>query len=318
MNPIRTGILFTTIVSTVMLCGCKPKQLEEPEVTPTAAIDTTGNDHLLFNDSKKNVGIYLDDVDTFLQLTPRPEILGWFEDWNGKPSMNKLQACGTEQIAIPFITWQPTDIDFHEILSGSYDEYIAGYFEKLAMICPKTDILLRFAHEMELRPQYQESWYSWQGYDPQLYIDVWKHLVTISRKIDPNIKWVWSPNRADDYSMPYYPGDEYVDYVGLSVNLPSDKAPRFKDFYDFYRNERGKEVLESFGKPIIISEAAFCDGDGTAREDYFRSVFDWHRQDPSITAIVFFNYDVSDTQQYQFTDDQDCLKIFGEGIQSLQ
>lgn len=101
-------------------------------------------------------------------------------------------------------------------------------------------VFLRFAPEM------QGQWFQY-GFQPSQYIPMWQTMYTTLKTAVPSgLAIVWAPNlgqgypygqtttvaadialldtsgdgevtNADDPFKPYYPGDEYVDWVGLSV-----------------------------------------------------------------------------------------------------
>jgi beta-mannanase len=59
---------------------------------------------------------------------------------------------------------------------------------------------------------------------PERYRDAYRHVHNLAAPLAPNIAWVWNPNARNwplasvapwnDYNE-YYPGDDYVDWVGL-------------------------------------------------------------------------------------------------------
>jgi len=70
------------------------------------------------------------------------------------------------------------------------------------------------------------SWSDWNpdnsaqpaGETPATYVAMWQHVVNYFRSAGvTNVKWVWAPNvdGGDGSMAAYYPGDSYVDYVGL-------------------------------------------------------------------------------------------------------
>lgn len=72
-------------------------------------------------------------------------------------------------------------------------------------------IMVRFANEMN------ESNCLWYTSDPQEYIDAYIAFAKVFRQYAPEIPLVWSPNFFPSNNIDdYYPGDEYVDYVGIS------------------------------------------------------------------------------------------------------
>lgn len=116
-------------------------------------------------------------------------------------------------------------------------------------------IFLRWACEMN------GSWVAWYG-NPKLYIEKFKLIHDIIKEEAPNVAMVWAPNNIPnnpgnppDYINAYYPGDDYVDWVGIdfygvyiSEGAPEREDPRnkLKVVYDSYANR----------KPIIICEWA--------------------------------------------------------------
>lgn len=221
------------------------------------------------------------------------DIVGWFESWgHEKVSENKLRSsCQNGQI--PLITWEswggperPDDYPLEEINAGLHDAKIYHFLAEVNTICKGQPMIIRLNHELEMRPSYGAAWYPWQG-QPEEYVKSWQRIVTMSHQINPDIKWLWSPNRADEYTIEYYPGDEYVDYVGLTLNHPPDHtayAPSFKEFYG-----SNKRYLEAYNKPIIIGETAFDYPDEARKVKWVQDIFRYMHDDPNITAFVWFN-----------------------------
>ncbi len=316
------GLILLSIV--LSSCNTKPPAPAEPTAVELNSFQVippkvTEKDYLEFDDSKLNIGIYLDQPDDIRSMEVKPDIVGWFEDWQSKAAKLKIELFGSEHISIPMMTWMPKDVPLEEIVNGERDEYIKGYLRRLAIACPENDILIRFAHEMEFRPSYETTWYSWQEpKDPDLYKKAWIHVVELGRQYNPNIKWVWSPNRSDEYSSAYYPGDEYVDYVGLTLNLPETNTSDHNTFRDFYVNEGTKEHLEKYNKKVIISEVAYSGGNEENKLAYLKSVFEYAQSDPNIAAVLFFNDNISENQLYRITDNEKYMQLIFEEIRKLR
>lgn len=282
-------------------------------------LHTEPQTYLAFDEEKKNIGIYLDSERAFDVLQTQPEILAWFENWNGKVATGKLKYCGLKHRAIPFITWQPKDIPLEDIAEGKYDRYLTNYFELIAALCPQNDVLIRFAHEMDMRPRYEKNWYSWQGTDTaDAFRAAWIHVVRLGRRLCPNVKWVWSPNRADAYTEKYYPGDEYVDYVGVSLNHAANREAKYGTFSDFYEQEATRAELEQYGKKIFISEVSFAEVGGEKKKIYLQSIFDYYLQDPNIVCAVFFNTSGTKDTIYNISDYPEYMQVFYDGLRKLR
>lgn len=226
-------------------------------------------------------------------------IIGIFEHWGpeGISSVNKLESACAGGFT-PLISWESWGgknsgvvYELHDIAAGRHDDMIMNYFDQLKEICGDANIIIRFDHEMEMRPTYGSAWTPWQG-KPTEYVDAWRHVITLARDNDfDNLKWLWSPNRADQYVYDYYPGSEYVDYVGMTLNHPTITGTVYGSFEQFYAPNR--EVLESFEKPIIIGEAAYYHFDEQYIAAWIDGAFAYAKQDEKIVALVWFNQEMS-------------------------
>lgn len=131
-----------------------------------------------------------------------------------------------------------------------------AYLEKFAKDLNKFDIpiFLRFANEMN---DPTSNWYT----EPTKYIEKFRLVAHKIHNLAPNVVMVWSPNfYPPDNIIDYYPGDEYVDWVGASVYkeyLPElDPLKKNIDRGSFIENLDIIYSLYSDKKPIMISEGA--------------------------------------------------------------
>jgi hypothetical protein len=130
------------------------------------------------------------------------------------------------------------------------DDYLRGWAQ--AARFSETPIFLRYASEMN------GTWQAYSG-DPELYKAKWRIVCRVMHEVAPNVAMVWCPFSMPRRTIePYYPGDEYVDWVGVNVysvhhhdgdaNRPGGEDPRdeLQYVYDLYADR----------KPIQISEYA--------------------------------------------------------------
>ena len=292
-----------------------PPETDPIEETTEPVVEETipEPEKYLIDDSKKYIGVYADapqDVDVFEDSI---DMLGWFDTFD-KISVNKISICLDEHKYVAFITLEPAGMTFQGIVNGDYDEKIINYLNMLSdgdRIY--TELFVRFAHEMEMRPGYT-AWYTWQTYNPEGYVAAWQHIVSLGREYAPNVKWVWSPNRADTYTTAYYPGDEYVDYVSLTLN---NTRTAYKTFGSFYEELGKMEYLETYNKPIIMGEIAEHCYDDNQKAEYIASVFDYLKES-NIIGVVFLNKDIEYQRQYQFSDNEFQLQTFIEKAKELR
>ena len=122
---------------------------------------------------------------------------------------------------------------------------------------------------------------------------------------------VWSPNQTSNWYIDiedYYPGDEYVDWVGMSTynNISSAASDGIGSQSDawygrgVYENqiERIRPIIEAYGdhKPIMISECGFCyqNTKGTETVDHavesLRYFYTYvNMVYPQVKAVFYFN-----------------------------
>jgi len=150
----------------------------------------------------------------------------------------------------PFPPERSTENVLEVIAEGRRDEEIRRLARAAGDAKPQP-LLLRWGHEMEL-----DNLYPWSDRDPRTYRAAYRRVVELFRKEGAsNVRWVWSP-AGEPEAAPYYPGDDVVDYVGLTVlgdagwDAIFGRPPR--SFADLLAPKY--EVVAGFGKPILIAE----------------------------------------------------------------
>jgi hypothetical protein len=99
------------------------------------------------------------------------------------------------------------------------------------------------------------------GKDPIVYVAAYKRIVDIFRQENvPNVEWCWSPNfescpwvRFSDY----YPGDDYVDWVGTSLYANTWGWKSFDDMLnatDSLNPVCPYDFSLAYNKPFMIAE----------------------------------------------------------------
>jgi hypothetical protein len=186
--------------------------------------------------------------------------------------------------AYPMISWRGTD--HASVLRGDHDDLIRRNARQLKRF--DRPVLLRWGWEMN------GDWYAWSGAKNRNnaagYVKVWKRLRTMfAAEGADNVSWVWSPNwndsPAEDWNTKarYYPGDDLVDWVGVSgYNLHRETPGRlFQGLYDAYAPR----------KPIMITEIGAVDRGGRTKADWITLAGNWIEQHPAIGAVVWFDTD---------------------------
>jgi endoglucanase len=185
-------------------------------------------------------------------------------------------------------TWNRSERNMPQILharlrSGDYDHYMRDICEVLDKM--DSPITVRFAQEMD---DYS-SQFIWAGWEPENYIFAYRRMIDICREEAPRINVMWSPlgyaNMAD-----YYPGDEYVDLIGLSVfgfqQWEEDVLGRSLTFEDILgpRYDRAAQ----FGKPIVVPELGYS-GNADYVEQWENTIRQRNPRFPDLVGVVYFN-----------------------------
>jgi beta-mannanase len=169
------------------------------------------------------------------------------------------------------------------ILSGDYDSTINTVCSAISEL--DSPVNIRWGQEME-DPTGPFPWARWS---PPDFIAAYRHFVTECRKVLPNAQYVWSPKGIEPL-LDFYPGDEYVDEIGLSVfgYQPYDKLAFGGERTFVQALEPGYRLVEGFGKPIIVAELGY-EGDQDYITRWANSVTMPHEEFPGLTAVVYFN-----------------------------
>lgn len=207
-------------------------------------------------------------------------------------------------------------------------------------------VVLRFAHEMN------GSWYAW-GQQPTAYIGAFRRVADAVHAGAPGTAMMWAPNNADgypfaggvsaaqpgtaDYALldtdadgvltladdpyaPYYPGDDAVDWVGMSLyhwgsaypwgenempeegkfaaqltgtyNGAAGDETAAPDFYQTYGVEHGKPVAIPETAALVVSRGDPA-GELAIKQAWWRQVFsaDTAARFPELKMINWFEWD---------------------------
>jgi len=243
---------------------------------------------------------------TAKKIGSSPNVVGYFGGWDEKFRSNAVTSAWKRK-KLPILTWEARpiaaandvvdepDYSLPKILNGDFDAYLTKYARDIK----KTGLPLgiRLNHEMN------GAWYPWSesvnGNSKGDYVKVWKHVHDIFEKEGANklVIWIWAPNiinnlSSSQKSVAYldglYPGDEYVDWVGLSGYL----RPNYKSDNDFSFDYSFKPSLDQLreisDKPIILAEIGASEIGGH-KATWIASLFEGLEK-PENSDIVGFSW----------------------------
>jgi len=204
----------------------------------------------------------------------------WFEGIKfPAESVKNIYSCG----ALPSIRIMPwsaydkhdTKYSLYKIVRGDFDKEISVWAKALQK--SGIPVLIDFAAEPN------GDWFPWSGvyngknektgygdkseYDgPEIYRDAYRHIITIFRneKAD-NVTWFFhvnalgAPDEQWNNIKNYYPGDDYIDWLGFSAYGPQRWGESYQRFIDIMQNVYNELYSLSDSKPIAVLEFGIAD-----------------------------------------------------------
>jgi beta-mannanase len=228
---------------------------------------------------------------------------------------------------MPLISWEPWRFGggvnqrryaLKTILKGEHDAYIRQWAQAAAAW--GKPFFLRFAHEMN------GDWTSWSpgviDNTSRDFVSAWRRVHSIFQgRGATNVRWVWAPVAHYEGATPYedvYPGDEYVDWVGMSgYNWGNSQSwSRWQSFLEIFNQSYDKlEALTP--KPIMIPEVASTESGGDKAE-WIRRAFFEHipTRFPKIRAVVWFHAEKE--QDWRVNSSRSSLQAYRKVVASAQ
>jgi len=216
-----------------------------------------------------------------------------------------------------------------EILRGEYDEYL----EQLAENFNEYDYPVLFRLNNEMNGEW--VWYSAHlvGKDTDLFIECWRYIYDKFKEMGvDNLIFVWNPNEksfpnyAYNHYLNYYPGNEYVDIVGLTAYNTGNYYPgeiwrSFAEAYDHFYYD----YVRRFKHPMMITEFSGASAGGN-KSMWFDDMFSKISQYDRIKLAVLWNgqdYDMSKQEKtvsrnYRLDLEPEVIEAIKRGLQKYK
>ncbi len=213
--------------------------------------------------------VTIERLKDFENITGQKPVWVYFSNnWFGKIEFPKKEVEIIKEFgSIPFIRIMPRS-DFSDnkadpvytlqrIIDGKFDSELKRWILDAKQYC--SPLMVEFGTEMN------GDWFPWCGYyngkDPKKFRDAYIHIIKMFRKAGvDNVTFVFhvnydsSPEESWNTMPAYYPGDEYIDWIGMSIygaQTPKDEWINISEIF----NVAYKEMSEiSSKKPLAIFE----------------------------------------------------------------
>ncbi|MBX3140840.1 MAG: hypothetical protein KF875_08810 [Trueperaceae bacterium] len=213
----------------------------------------------------------------------------WYTSWDfayDPVPVDDVLAAGR----IPLVTWQTHNEAFDDIVAGAYDAYIREWAHGVRAAAGTVYV--------RIFPEMNGEWTPWNG-DPEGLKRAWRHIVELFAAEDAtNVRWVFSPNVTDEPRTPenamerYYPGDDYVDVLGLDGYNWGETKPLigWRSYEDVFKDGYAR-ITRLGGQPLWLAEVASAEGEKAGDKAAWVDDMLNSTAFPRVEAIVWFNED---------------------------
>ncbi len=204
-------------------------------------------------------------------------------------------------------------VNLQQAAGGAFDAYFLAAAESL-VAAGVPDAVLRIGHEFDA------EWYPWSAHAScEGYANAFRHVVDVFRSVSPTfrIEWTTGMRQFDEYADCAYPGDDYVDIIGMTVfdkggpmryfspstGTWNDPALVWAEEY-LPRIQFHQEFAVAHNKPVAYPEWGLAATDigayGGDNPTFVRSMAAWLRSLPAEGpgALAYHAYFLGDNDQF--------------------
>jgi putative cell wall-binding protein len=223
----------------------------------------------------------------------------WAQAWSSSPF--------TTVYSVPMLPSGST-YTIQQGASGAYDSHFVTLAQRLVAGNQASAVI---------RPgwEFNGNWFNWSAIsDPASFAAYWRHIVTAMRSVaGSRFTFDWSPSLGDRNMVVEnaYPGDAYVDYIGLDAYDQGwmanyqDPAVRWNGLLNApYGLNWQKSFAAAHGKQMTYPEWGLTirpDGHGGGDDPYYiQQMHDWIISN-DVAYALYFEFDAPDGQHAMMT-----------------
>ncbi len=213
------------------------------------------------------------DIDNFEATVGHQIVWAYFShNWfNGRKFPIEKAVMIRDRGSVPYIrlmlrsdsneTTPETYFTLDAILNGDFDDDLTAWGRKAANF--ETPLIVEWGTEAN------GQWFSWNGVHnggpgvgPEKFVAAYRHIIDImDAQGATNISWVFHINYADDPGTSwnafenYYPGDNYIDWIGVSIyTLYTPMDTDMTDFRTMMDDVTSRLAVMAPSKPLVVAE----------------------------------------------------------------
>jgi hypothetical protein len=212
----------------------------------------------------------------------KPDMIGQYVAWGTSFDPQAVTAAWSYG-AMYYLAWEPYDTTVQAIADGQSDGYITKFADAVRAL--NLPVAISFGHEMN------GNWYPWGAgqTSASAFVAAWRHIHNLFIQAGAsNVIWVWNPNIInpvpDVQLEPYWPGDAYVDWVGITGYFPASGPETFATLY----GPTMAEIKQFTTKPIIIAETSV--ETGPSETQAARSLISGVKRHHDVLGFIWFDF----------------------------
>jgi mannan endo-1,4-beta-mannosidase len=185
--------------------------------------------------------------------------------------------------ALPMMAWEPFTPSLRQIADGGSDDYIRTFAAAVRDL--NVPVAISLGHEMN------GNWYPWgtQATSAADFVRAWRHVHDLFLDVGATtVIWVWNPNVVNPVPnvalRPLYPGDAYVDWVGVTGYYTTNGQHTFGSLFE----PTLRSVRAFTRRPALIAETGAQQGSRKPADvaDLFAGV----AANKDVVGFVWFEY----------------------------
>ncbi|GAA3374438.1 hypothetical protein GCM10020367_38290 [Streptomyces sannanensis] len=287
------GLLLAALLTT--LAGCSPEPLgrdarqarngprAEPAVVPHDVRPLIQPGRKYFGAAVAGAPRSMEPVEAYAGMVgKKPNLIETYASWGDALNEQGVRNAW-EYGAMTVVSWEPHGTTLADIADGKSDEYIKKYAAEVAEL--RLPLAISFADEMN------GWWNDWgtRNNEPADYVRAWKHIHGLFTEAGAaNVIWTWAPNVIQPALSidlkAYYPGDGYVDWVGLVGYFTTWEGETFDTLFG-----PTIDAIRTFTrKPLLLLETASEPTE--ARTAVVRSLFAGVQSRDDVLGFVWFDH----------------------------
>ena len=275
--------------------------------SPSASATPVVSVSSLLDPSKKYLGVAQDNVPNSMtglasfskEIGKTPDMVAYYVPW-GQPLNQTWVLDLVNDGALPLVQFEPATPSIAQIADGTSDAYATSLAETIKAL--NVPVVFSFGHEMN------GNWYAWGTQDtkPADFVKAWRRIHDIFTKAGAtNVIWLWDANVT--YPVPnialepLYPGDAYVNWIGLTgyYNITAGGRSTFDTLFE----PTMEQVREFSDKPFLIAETGVSPSSDKPTE--IKDLFTGVQDHSDVLGFVWFNYDKTGENETDWMIDSD-------------